>query len=364
MKNHMRTSLLAGCCLATLAAVNTTTASPPPCPYDSNEIIGGSLCGSDESSNEFCHVKNLAPVQGTDRVIWDGSFSSRSSACDGPGGRWTGTTAQIDEWKTISRYVDSRNGDGELVLTAAGGPVTARVFGQTFGEAAALFSPAASTDVFVRSTSFIRVKFTASIQNQSDDGQDAWFRFRLGVKDQDGTYDNLSEYVDGAGQGDLWNIVVQAEEPCFMDFPLDQIGCQNINIRDWLPMIQFGVAGGGSGSSPVLRVDDIEVNIIQISSGDSTNLEPSSVNLNEPSSWTLIARSHWEGGGPDNTEPLADTQEPCLGDTNWDGNVDVEDLINVIGGWGAAYGPGDIDCDGNTDVSDLVTVLGAWGGCQ
>ncbi len=52
-------------------------------------------------------------------------------------------------------------------------------------------------------------------------------------------------------------------------------------------------------------------------------------------------------------------------DINGDGDVNVSDLLAVIGAWG-------IDCDGcsedvnndaNVDVSDLLIVVGNWGAC-
>ena len=44
--------------------------------------------------------------------------------------------------------------------------------------------------------------------------------------------------------------------------------------------------------------------------------------------------------------------EPCLGDYNQDSQVDVNDLLAVIAGWGDPY-----------DVDDLLIVIGAWGSC-
>ncbi|MCH2131448.1 MAG: hypothetical protein MK179_20090 [Pirellulaceae bacterium] len=366
MNNVMKTSYLAGYCLSSVLIMSsTTTAAPQACSYTSNWITQELLCSSSEVDNPFCYLHNLAPVQGTDRVIWDGSFTSSTSECDGPGGRWTGTTAQVDEWNTISRFVDNRSGDGELVLTTAGGPISARVFGQTFGEAAAYVSSVESADVVVPSASFIRVKFNASIRNLPPGDNIAWFKVRFGLKNADGTYDELPEYIEGAGHNDLWLIDIDAggESQCVIDFPLDQIGCPNINIKDWVPMVQFGLAGSNSNPSCSMRIDDIDVNIAQLSLGDPTNLVSGSVNLDDPRSWTLIGRSHWQGGGTDNTTGVSATRSPCLADTNWDGVVDVEDLLNVIGRWGDPSGPGNVNCDGNTDVVDLVMVLGAWGAC-
>ena len=45
-----------------------------------------------------------------------------------------------------------------------------------------------------------------------------------------------------------------------------------------------------------------------------------------------------------------DSSAPCLGDFNGSGEVNVDDLLTVIGGWGNGYG-----------VDDLLEVLGNWG---
>ena len=55
---------------------------------------------------------------------------------------------------------------------------------------------------------------------------------------------------------------------------------------------------------------------------------------------------------------------PTSGDTNDDGSVDVEDLLNVLADWGCIGAPGDClgdtNCDGSADVVDLLDVLGNW----
>jgi hypothetical protein len=57
----------------------------------------------------------------------------------------------------------------------------------------------------------------------------------------------------------------------------------------------------------------------------------------------------------------------CPGDANNSGEVDVDDLVAVILGWGPCACPAscasDTDNDGDTDVDDLVEVILAWGDC-
>jgi len=53
--------------------------------------------------------------------------------------------------------------------------------------------------------------------------------------------------------------------------------------------------------------------------------------------------------------------EPCIGDLNEDGIVDVSDLLAIIGAWGTP--DADITGDNMTDVSDLLVAIGAYGQC-
>ncbi len=55
----------------------------------------------------------------------------------------------------------------------------------------------------------------------------------------------------------------------------------------------------------------------------------------------------------------------CPGDiVGLDGNVNVTDLISLLGGWGPNPGhPADINEDGAVTVADLLALLGAWGAC-
>ena len=56
---------------------------------------------------------------------------------------------------------------------------------------------------------------------------------------------------------------------------------------------------------------------------------------------------------------------PCLGDLNWDGNVDAADLAELLAAWGSNPGhPADFDGDGVVDSADLAELLAAWGTCE
>jgi hypothetical protein len=53
----------------------------------------------------------------------------------------------------------------------------------------------------------------------------------------------------------------------------------------------------------------------------------------------------------------------CTGDVNNDSNVDVTDLLEVVGAWGESGGPADVNGDGIVNVADILEVVGAWGPC-
>jgi hypothetical protein len=60
--------------------------------------------------------------------------------------------------------------------------------------------------------------------------------------------------------------------------------------------------------------------------------------------------------------PLAEP-ESCLADIDDDGDVDVNDLVELILAWGQSGGDADVDGSGLVDVGDLIAVIIAWGPC-
>ena len=68
-------------------------------------------------------------------------------------------------------------------------------------------------------------------------------------------------------------------------------------------------------------------------------------------------------GVPDDCQCLADIaggSDPGDGD----GEVNVLDLLAIIGFWGSSGPIGDINFDGTVDVIDLLGVIDAWGACH
>jgi hypothetical protein len=76
-----------------------------------------------------------------------------------------------------------------------------------------------------------------------------------------------------------------------------------------------------------------------------------------------------DGAADADNNAIPDSCEPtCDQDTNGNGQVEMDDLIEVILGWGEcpalpAPCPGDLTANYAVDVDDLVEVILAWGGC-
>jgi hypothetical protein len=79
----------------------------------------------------------------------------------------------------------------------------------------------------------------------------------------------------------------------------------------------------------------------------------------------LCCQTIWDGACAGEAE--LQCMNLCLGDTNDDGTVDVQDMVQVIIDWGCEDPPGpclgDVDSDGDVEVNDLVFVILNWGAC-
>jgi hypothetical protein len=59
-----------------------------------------------------------------------------------------------------------------------------------------------------------------------------------------------------------------------------------------------------------------------------------------------------------------DVDEPCLGDIDGGGVVNVDDLLFILAAFGdQTDGAADLDDDGFVTVNDVLVVIGAWGAC-
>lgn len=87
----------------------------------------------------------------------------------------------------------------------------------------------------------------------------------------------------------------------------------------------------------------------------------------------LVAGMSWPSGvgvegysylGPNATLLVEYEDEPCPGDTDGSGTIDVTDLLAVISAWGPCIVcEADIDGSGAVDVGDLLAVIDGWGTC-
>ncbi|MDP7008299.1 MAG: hypothetical protein QGI78_01870 [Phycisphaerales bacterium] len=54
----------------------------------------------------------------------------------------------------------------------------------------------------------------------------------------------------------------------------------------------------------------------------------------------------------------------CAEDINGDGVIDVNDLLEIVGGWGSHDPDLDVDGNGVVNTDDLLAVIAAWGVCE
>ena len=57
-------------------------------------------------------------------------------------------------------------------------------------------------------------------------------------------------------------------------------------------------------------------------------------------------------------------ESACIADMTGDYQVNVSDVLFMLGEWGQTDSPADINQDGIVDVSDLLIVIGSWGECE
>ncbi|MCH2153807.1 MAG: hypothetical protein MK089_10750 [Phycisphaerales bacterium] len=70
----------------------------------------------------------------------------------------------------------------------------------------------------------------------------------------------------------------------------------------------------------------------------------------------------------DSSDTLDLEQQQCSEDIypsgDGDGQVNVNDVLAVLGDWGASGSPYDVTGDGAIDVNDILAILNAWGACE
>ena len=77
-----------------------------------------------------------------------------------------------------------------------------------------------------------------------------------------------------------------------------------------------------------------------------------------------VLEGEFQGTGSSCNTPDICGVPDCEGDANGDGQINVNDLLGVIGEWGcSAACDYDVTGDGQVNVSDVLMVIGAWGPC-
>jgi hypothetical protein len=67
----------------------------------------------------------------------------------------------------------------------------------------------------------------------------------------------------------------------------------------------------------------------------------------------------------DRTIRIVEMEPQCPADLNADCNVDVSDILELLGYWGNCNGcAADVNNDGTLDVTDLLIIIDAWGDCS
>ncbi len=77
----------------------------------------------------------------------------------------------------------------------------------------------------------------------------------------------------------------------------------------------------------------------------------------------LLMEGYFYGDGT-TCNDVTDCSPFCTSDINTDGQTDVQDLLIIIGDWGAFKSPADVNQDGNVDVADVLLVISNWGPCE
>jgi hypothetical protein len=126
--------------------------------------------------------------------------------------------------------------------------------------------------------------------------------------------------------------------------------------------------GDGSGSLLYLNVTDGDDEFLPVAGLESINLDLSAMHPDAgPARWDAMWLHLLTGGG---NVPAADHLVPHVktgpeGDINGDGLVNTEDLLSLLGAWGACpdppeHCPADLDGDNQVNAGDLLILLANW----
>ena len=135
------------------------------------------------------------------------------------------------------------------------------------------------------------------------------------------------------------------------------------------PLVLLRNDGGGTGL--VGGLNGITWSKQDMNSGNPlSDIEPIDVNDDKDIDKQVIVGA---GGAPNLRGEPAGTMEQtnilldsdCVADIDGDGEVNVADLLILIGAWGQCPScDADLDKDGEVNVADLLILIGAWGSCE
>jgi hypothetical protein len=138
-------------------------------------------------------------------------------------------------------------------------------------------------------------------------------------------------------------------------------------VIQWNAVRQFGQASGASTFQAILYA----TGNIEYRYGTMTPAAPYSASVGIENSTgtvgTSIDPSTVQGGNSCASITFIPGVNPCIecpGDTDNDGDVDADDLTNVILQWGSTCPcNADVDNDNDVDADDLTIVILNWGSC-
>jgi len=180
---------------------------------------------------------------------------------------------------------------------------------------------------------------------------------------------------DGTGHASLWTDISTAG---LLVHSMDLSPDSWIDVEGWGTAVAIegdrAVVGGppdtGSGPDGLAAVfrqtDNDEFQIVaRLGEGDwgSDARHGTSVLLSNHVVWVAAPRAHIDGTSGGAVARWDVTRTPgCMGDLDFDFQVDATDLTTLIDGWMAGAGA-DLTGDDETDILDLLLVLESWGGC-
>jgi hypothetical protein len=183
----------------------------------------------------------------------------------------------------------------------------------------------------------------------------SWAFTTVGALSSDEPPDNelCDEAYLGGAHADVWfryeacdtgNLLVSTCES--VDFDSDLVvyegGCSSL--------VQVGCNGDGAGCGGFTS----ELNVL-VEEGSTYYIRVGGFSSNSFGNGQLVI------GG---LEQDCDPDSPCIGDLDFNGEIDVNDLLILLNHWGEAIPEYDFDEDGYVSIGDVLLVFANWGACE